>query len=45
MKVLKTIELDEEARFERYVLDIFLVALLPIGIWFLQPRVNRVVAD
>jgi len=41
-KALKSIELGREANFSDYAGDFFLILFLPIGIWFLQPRLNKV---
>ena len=43
MKLLTSIELDREATFREYLLDFFLLLFFPIGVWFLQPRINRAV--
>lgn len=40
-KSLKSMELGREAVAKEYILDAILLFLLPIGIWFIQPRVNR----
>ncbi|WP_194778309.1 hypothetical protein [Pararhodonellum marinum] len=42
-KTLKSIELGKKASFAEYFADFFLIFFLPIGIWFLQPRINRVI--
>lgn len=42
VKALRSIELGEEATVGQYIGDFFLVAFLPMGIWFLQPRINAV---
>lgn len=42
-KTLKSIELNKKAGFGDYIGDFFLIVFLPIGIWFLQPRINRIV--
>ena len=44
-KVLRSIEKKREANFGEYIGDFFLIFFLPIGIWFLQPRINRVVEE
>lgn len=45
MKLLNSIETGKEASLGEYIGDFFLVLFLPIGIWFLQPRINKIVAD
>ena len=39
---LRTIENKRLPDFGEYIGDFFLVLFLPIGIWFLQPRINRI---
>jgi len=40
---LRSIENDRKADVGECIGDFFLIFLLPIGIWFLQPRINRVI--
>jgi peptidoglycan/LPS O-acetylase OafA/YrhL len=42
-KSLRTIENKRLASLGEYIGDFFLVLFLPIGIWFLQPRINKIV--
>ena len=42
-KTIKTIELGREAVLGEYIGDFFLVLFLPIGIWFIQPRLNKII--
>ncbi|MXV14323.1 hypothetical protein [Hufsiella ginkgonis] len=42
-QLLKSLEVGKKARLSDYIGDFFLVAFLPIGIWFLQSRVNKIV--
>ena len=44
-KTLKTVELGRKASFGEYVGDFFLIMFLPLGIWFLQPRINNIVSE
>lgn len=44
-QTVKTIELGRKAKLGDYLGDFFLIVFLPIGIWFLQPRINRIVAN
>ncbi|MBB2147238.1 hypothetical protein GM921_17185 [Pedobacter sp. LMG 31464] len=44
-KLLNCIETGKEVSMGQYLGDFFLVLFLPIGIWFLQPRINKVVAN
>jgi hypothetical protein len=41
-KLLKSIELDQDAKAKEYISDLILLALSPIGVWFLQPRINKI---
>lgn len=42
-KTLKSIELQREAHFQDYFGDLILFWFYVIGIWFIQPRVNKIV--
>lgn len=44
-KLLNCIETGKEVSMGQYLGDFFLVFFLPIGIWFLQPRINKVVEN
>jgi len=44
-KLINSIEIGKPAKFGEYVGDFFLIVFLPIGIWFLQPRVNKIVTQ
>jgi hypothetical protein len=41
-KSLKSIELKRKARFVELIPDSILLFLFPVGVWFIQPRFNRV---
>ncbi len=42
-KSLKSIELKKEATVSEYIISLILLwMLVPIGIWFIQPRINKV---
>ncbi|MDP4240779.1 MAG: hypothetical protein Q8904_15055 [Bacteroidota bacterium] len=41
-KSLKSIELDREAKFSECIIDAITLFALPIGVWFIQPRLNRI---
>ena len=45
VKVLKSIELNREARFGEYIGLFFGVIFWPFCIWFIQPRVNRIARE
>ncbi|MDH4471219.1 MAG: hypothetical protein QE487_01355 [Fluviicola sp.] len=42
-KTLKSVELQREAHFSDYIGEFFLIWFFPVGVWFIQPRVNRIV--
>lgn len=44
-RTLRTIENKRLPDLGEYIGDFFLVVFLPIGIWFLQPRINRIVNE
>ena len=41
VRTLKQLETDEEIDINDYFGDVFLLIFFPIGIWTIQPRVNR----
>jgi len=41
-KSLKSIEKGEKARISEYLVDAVLLFVLPIGIWIIQPRLNKI---
>lgn len=43
-KALKTVELQRPVTFSDYAGEFFLLWFFPIGIWIIQPRVNRLFA-
>ncbi len=40
-KTLKTIEYERQVGAKETILDFFAILLFPIGVWYLQPRVNK----
>jgi hypothetical protein len=44
-KSLKTVELQRPVTFSDYAGEFFLLWFFPIGIWFIQPRLNKLFAD
>ncbi|MBL7815237.1 MAG: hypothetical protein JNL70_09510 [Saprospiraceae bacterium] len=40
-KVLKTVEMQKKVSFGDYIGEFFLFWFFPIGIWILQPRINK----
>lgn len=43
-KSLKSLELGHKAKFSEFLLDLILFAIFPIGIWIIQPRLNKIYA-
>ena len=43
-KSLKSIETGQKAKFSEFFLDLILFAFFPIGVWIIQPRLNRIYA-
>lgn len=44
-KALKSVELQSRARLGDYVGEFFLFWFFPIGLWFLQPRINKLLEE
>jgi hypothetical protein len=42
-KTLKTIELGRPAKIDEYAGEAFLIWMVPLGIWFIQPRLNKLI--
>lgn len=42
-KTIRSAEMQREAHFSDYIGEFFLIWILPIGIWFIQPRINAIV--
>ncbi|MEN9640511.1 MAG: hypothetical protein RLZZ262_2380, partial [Bacteroidota bacterium] len=38
---IKLLELQREVRFSEFIREFFLIWFFPIGIWFIQPKINR----
>lgn len=43
-KTIKMAEYQHDVKLSDYIAEIFMVWLLPIGIWFIQPKVNKIVS-
>ena len=41
-KLLKSIELNREAKFSECILDAITLFAFPVGVWFIQPRINKI---
>ncbi|MFT4521434.1 MAG: hypothetical protein ACI8ZN_000365 [Bacteroidia bacterium] len=44
-KTIKTAELQKEVGFGDFALDFFLIWFFPIGIWLIQPKINKMVEE
>jgi len=44
-KTLKTVELQKEVTFADFALEFFLVWFFPIGVWILQPKINKMITE
>lgn len=42
-KTINSAEMKQEAHFSDYIGDFFLIWLFPIGIWFIQPRILKLI--
>jgi len=44
-KTLRTVELQREVSFSDFAGEFFLIWFYPIGIWIIQPRINKIVTS
>jgi len=44
-KTIKTAELQREVTFSDYAGEFFLIWFFPIGIWFVQPKINKLIKN
>lgn len=44
-KALKCVELQQAARFSEFLGEFFMLWFFPVGIWMIQPRINRLFAS
>lgn len=42
-KTVKSAELQREAHFNDYIAEFFMFWFFPVGVWFLQPKINKVI--
>jgi hypothetical protein len=42
-KTFKTVELQREVAFSDFVGEFFLLLLFPIGVWIIQPKINKMI--
>jgi len=43
VKIMRSVELGRMAKLNDYIADFILVWMMPIGVWFVQPRLNKLV--
>jgi hypothetical protein len=41
-KTFKSVELQRDVSFSECILDAFLLFCFPVGIWFIQPKINKI---
>ncbi len=44
-KTFKTVELQRETRFSDFAGEFFMIWFYPIGIWIIQPKINKMMED
>ncbi len=44
-KVIKSVETQKEASFSDFAAEFFLIWFYPVGVWFIQPKVNSFVLE
>ena len=44
-KTIKTVELQREVYFSDFAGEFFMIWFFPIGVWILQPRINRIIKE
>jgi uncharacterized membrane protein len=44
-KTIKTTELERNVTFSDFIGEFFMIWFFPIGIWFIQPRLNKIVNE
>jgi hypothetical protein len=44
-RLLRSIEMGKQAHFGDYILTVVSMMIWPVGIWFVQPRINEVVME
>jgi putative effector of murein hydrolase LrgA (UPF0299 family) len=44
-KTIKTVELQRAVTFSDFVLEFFLIWFYPIGIWIIQPQINKMIEE
>jgi hypothetical protein len=44
-KTFKTVELQKEVRFSEFAGEFFMLWIFPIGVWILQPKINKIMEE
>lgn len=44
-KTFKTVELQREVHFSDFIGEIFMIWFYPIGIWIIQPKINKMIEE
>lgn len=44
-KTIKTTELKRTVTFSDFIVEFFMIWFFPIGIWFIQPRLNKIASE
>jgi len=44
-KTIKTVELQREASFSDFISEFFLIWFYPVGVWIVQPKINRMIEE
>ncbi|RNC86368.1 MAG: hypothetical protein ED556_08730 [Winogradskyella sp.] len=44
-KTIKTTELERNVTFSDFIGEFFMIWFFPIGIWFIQPRINKIINE
>ncbi|WP_345012287.1 hypothetical protein [Christiangramia aestuarii] len=44
-KTIKTVELKRSVTFSDFVGEFFMIWFFPIGVWFIQPRINKIISN
>lgn len=44
-KTITSVEMKKETHFSDYIGDFFLIWFFPVGVWFIQPRINRIIEE
>jgi hypothetical protein len=44
-KTFKTVELQREVKFSDFAGEFFMIWFYPIGIWIIQPKINKMIEE